>query len=474
LPKGGSHASQPDGTGYLLPRVEIGEMPFAIAYGQQFRGYDFMYLLRDLGVARTSLKVHWWMIESPNNSYHYEYVDAFMDQLEPGEEGLLHVWTSSNWGAGGCGKGLPPLDYDEYREFIYNLVSHCKGRIKYYQRDMEPGTKGHWPEDLYEEYVITQQVFYQAVKDADPDAIVIGGGHSGYFPGGVKNGPCAAVFFEYFLANAQHYFDILDIRLYMDPYTIPGRVNWFRDKMQQFGYSKPIVATEHGGPHPCQFDGWDLVKRIRKFLQEGGCENESEYLEQIQHMIENKEEYFTPAQIMFFGDCGPELDAKRDRIHARDITQRSLLLLASGVQYAWYWNLQQRWQADRGPHPLYGKLRLIDMQNGEYEPAYDRYKKMVQELGAITAVALVDTGVEGILLFEVERGEDDDLFVIWERRDFFDGEDEPATPYDWVAAWPAVKVSDVFGNEEIFYADGNGIVTLQVTDTPLFLEEYVY
>ena len=42
---------------------------------------------------------------------------------------------------------------------------------------------------------------------------------------------------------------MFDLRLYIDPYTIPGRVQFMRQKMLALGYDKPIISTEYGGPN---------------------------------------------------------------------------------------------------------------------------------------------------------------------------------------------------------------------------------
>jgi hypothetical protein len=36
-------------------------------------------------------------------------------------------------------------------------------------------------------------------------------------------------------------------------YTIPGRVEYVRGRIQSFGYEKPIISTEYGGPGFCEF-----------------------------------------------------------------------------------------------------------------------------------------------------------------------------------------------------------------------------
>lgn len=465
--------SNPEPLEYLLPRVEFDEDPVGICYGPVYRGDEFNSYLQELGVDNVLLQVYWWMIERPNNVYHFELVDAFLDELDPEDEAMIVVYTSSMWGTGTLGKGDPPLDYDEYYEFIHTLVSHCQGRVKYWQRDPEPATPGHWNALQYEEYVATQKEFYRAVKNADPDAIVPGCGYTGYWTKNGQMAPETAAFLDYFFANAQNDFDALDLHLYYNPYTIPVRVNWFREKMQLFGYEKPIITAEFGGPHPQQFDGWEEFQYICECVKRGYWDDDVDFEEHLRYMIDHKDEFLTPEILMFFGDCGEELDGKYNRVHARDIVHRTMLSLASGVKKTYYWNLHSHWPA-RGPNPLFGKLRLVDLTMDLIDPDFHNFKLQAEKLNGITAVSLVDTGVRENLLFQVERGEFNELYVVWEKRHLFTGEDDPAIPFEWAFPWSVVKVTDIFGNEEILYADGNGIVTLMITDTPFFVEEYVY
>jgi hypothetical protein len=60
-------------------------------------------------------------------------------------------------------------------------------------------------------------------------------------------------------------------------------------------------------------------------------------------------------------------------------------------------------------------------------------------------------------------------YVVWERRDMFYGEDQPATLFQLETGWVKARITDVFGNEEIRYAS-DGVLSLDIADTPLFIE----
>src|SRR5581483_8173099 len=91
-------------------------------------------------------------------------------------------------------------------------------------------------------------------------------------------------------------------------------------------------------------------------------------------------------------------------------------------------------------------------------------------LGEVEYVQRIDLPEHpGLYLFEVLRHERGLLYVVWERRDAFAGEDEPATPVRWKWSAPRARAMDVFG-EAVPTEVQDGHVHLAVSLTPLFIE----
>ena len=447
-------------------KVIFSESPFAVAYGEIYKNETFMPYLKELGVNRTKLYLHWYWIEPQNNKYDWRLVDTFLNQMKDDDEVLIAVFTSSKWGAEGVGKGFPPRDYDEYYNFIYDLVKHCKGRVKYWQRDTEPASPRHWDKKKSKEYVKTQKYFYKAVKDADPNALVIDVSMNGVFNNGK---PQSADFFDYVLKNAKDFFDILDIRLYWNIYDIPSRVDWFKKKMEMYGYTKPIVTTEYGGPTPAQFPEFKILKKkyakIINIAKDGDSKNRLEAWKAF-----NKDRGgFPPSMQMFLKDAGRKLEEKRHRINSRDLVQRTVVAMTAGVEKLWYWNLTSRWHPTLGPHPIFGKLSLIDGNFNKRSPAFFAYKLMVEKIKGIKSIEQIPTEDGNIYLFRVEKWNGKMLYILWEKRDIFSGEDEPATPFEFPFNGKKINVTDVFGNQEIEKAKG-GKILIEVTGTPVYIE----
>jgi hypothetical protein len=74
-----------------------------------------------------------------------------------------------------------------------------------------------------------------------------------------------------------------------------------------------------------------------------------------------------------------------------------------------------------------------------------------------------------VYAFRMQRSERTPLIVLWDERDAFDGEQQPAI--DVSLPWPSarVRIVDALGNEAIA-AVRDGALTLPVSVTPLFLE----
>jgi len=444
--------------------------PLGVAYGETYEGDEFFSYLEELGVRATKISVDWDEIEPQNDVWTFDIIDPLLDQIGRRDDVLIAVYTSSEWGAEGVGKGYPPLDQQEYYEFIYTLVDHCQGKIKYWQRDSEPATPNHWSADRAADYVLTQETFYDAIKAADPQAKVVGLGHPGSFDAGV---PASKTFYEYLLYHGRDYFDMVDVRLYLDPYSIPERIQWFRDKMTQFGYSKPIICTEYGGPHPEQFEGF-LELRLRLYAYSIHHEYDSQKV--IWSYINRMKSQFEPEQQMFLLDPPPQLEAKHDRIQNRDLAQRTILALSSGLERIWYWDLFEVWHSVFGPHPIFGKLCLVDLETGIRQPVFHAYKKMQWLLEGFTAIETLDAGHPDIFFFKIDRGDRGDLYVAWEKRDPFTGEDFPPVLFNWTFPWSRVGITDLLGLQYSTKPNGiassaNGVVTLELTDTPIFVQE---
>ena len=454
-----------------LTAKNIPEFPFGVAFGsvRNYHGQVFMPYVRELGAKRTSIYFYWHKVEPRRSVYDWSLVDALLNQLEPGDEALVMVFTSSNWGAKGVGKGYPPLNYDDYYSFVYNLVKHCGGKVKYWERDIEPGSPGHWDKKFAADYVKAQACFYKAVKVADPTAKVLGIGLAWPF-GGIE--PSNTNFIDYILENGRDYYDMVDIHLYWDLYTIPDRVRWLRERMNRFGYQKPIVCAELGGPTPLQFPAQFQVaaKRIKELTGTRSLTEAWPKIMRRKHSIYAEKLTFPPAIQMFFKDPPRHLEEKRDRLNCKDLVQRITMALAAGVEKVWYWCLHTVWHPTCGPHPIFGKLRLVDLQRGHRFPAFYAYNRLIGILEHIETIEEKTTENRHIKFFKFTKKNGKGGYIVWERRDLFAGEEEPPSSFRLRLQANTVTKKTIFGEQTVMTVK-NGDLTLKLTDNPIIIEE---
>jgi hypothetical protein len=122
---------------------------------------------------------------------------------------------------------------------------------------------------------------------------------------------------------------------------------------------------------------------------------------------------------------------------------------------------------------MYGKIGLLGYENGvlgKRYPTADAFQRMAKTLAGVHEVKQIEVPRKpAVFLFQVDRGARGPLFVVWERRDEFTGEDAPAVPFDWAWTAPKATAVDVLGQAVPVRVTG-GRVQLEISLTPVFLE----
>jgi hypothetical protein len=464
--------------------------PLGIAWGFLYgnmgvKAERFLPQLRELGGGFTKVYLTWNQIEPQKGKYDWSAVDAFVNQLKSPEEGLISLFSSSQWAVKRPVALLPPSpaeNPDDYYRFVKDLVKHCKGRLRYWQNDSEPNNPIFWS-GTKEEFVAQLKVFHKAVKDADPSAIVVVGGYDGLFgPPGTRpfpNQQAGLDFFDYVLKEGRDSFDLFDLRLYGDPYTIIARVEFMRQKMVALGYNKPIICTEYGGPSFFAFPEnrkyFSLLTSWMQSVAQGGPDGPvfNAGANQIAELY-SRMSSLAPETQMFMLGCAPEMEAKYDRIQARELVMRNLFAFTAGVQRTFYWQfLDLRTNRDNMMTLMYGKIGILGYEDGilrKRQPTAEAFHRMAEALAGVCGVKRVEVPDKpSIFLFEVDRGSRGPVFVLWERRDEFTGEDSPAVPFECAWTVGRATTTDALGQTvPIRVADGR--LYLEISLTPVFLE----
>ena len=465
-----------------LPGPDIG-VAWGFLYGVDNKPVTFMPQLRKIGVNLTKIYLFWQQIEPSKDHYQWSAIDTFLKQLKSSDETLISVYSSSAWATKFASETLPASiakSPDEYYHFIYELVKHCKGKIKLWQNDSEPNNPVYW-NDTPEDFIAQMKIFYRAVKDADPKAKVVMGGYDGLFnPPGMPEIPgqkYGLSFFRKAIKEAAAYFDIFDIRLYANPYTIQGRVAYFRKQLTDSAHGQPIICTEYNGPGFFGFPvNFKYVGQVTAWSRAVAIHDTSAYTNlknPLQDMYDSINK-LAPQTQMFMMDCSKELNDKYDRLQCRDIVMRNILAFSSGVQKTMYWDL---WNNTNNKYDLmtlmFGKNKLVEYENGmvikEY-PEVDVFKRMTSYLSNTKMIQQVNMPDKPLLyLFEITGANNNKTYVVWEKRDAFSGEDQPATHYTLPWNSGTAKAVDVFGNA-ISATVSNNNLAIDISVTPIFIQ----
>lgn len=133
---------------------------------------------QDLGVGWVKQQVEWDAVELGKDYFVWKELDTAVDACNLfGFKVLLSVVNAPGWlrmekqGSG------PPTDYAEFSRFMHRLASHYRGRVTAYELWNEPNLAREWQGDELDadRFVALVAEGARAVREADPDAIIISG-----------------------------------------------------------------------------------------------------------------------------------------------------------------------------------------------------------------------------------------------------------------------------------------------------------
>ncbi len=440
----------------------------------------FVPKVRGLGGGFSKVYLFWAQMEPVKGQFEWAPLDAYVKQLKSPDEGLVSLFSVSPWATRRSALALPPSpakDPKDYYRFVYQMVRHCRGQVRYWENDAEPSNPVYWS-GTKEEFVDELKLFYKAVKDADPKAQVVAGGFDGLFnPPNLPEMPnqrAGLAFFDYVLKEGRDAFDIFDLRLYANPYTIVGRVETMRNKMKALGYEKPIISAEYGGPGFFEFaENRKYASMIVQWSQALATTGSGSGAKGVADLYA-KMNSLAPHTQMFMQGCSPELQAKFERIQARDLVMRNLLALSAGVQKTLYWDL---WNDATDRNDLmtlmYGKIMMFGYEGktlSKKYPVADVYRRMADKLNGVESVQKIDVpDFPTLQLFEVMRKRKKTLWVAWVQRDTFTGEDSPSLAVSFPISAKKVTGTDVFGTP-VGAAIDKGALRVGLSVTPVFFE----
>ncbi|HID63849.1 MAG TPA: hypothetical protein EYP49_14095 [Anaerolineae bacterium] len=176
-------------------------------------------LIRDAGFTWVKQEFPWREIEgSAKGSFGWERPDRIVAQVEEfGLDLVARIDGQPAWAGGGFPENGPPDNLQDLADFLYAMASRYKGRIRAYQIYNEPNLnvagRSEWggrpPNPA--EYTALLKVAYQAVKQADPNAMVISAGLSPTSRWDDQAMPDEEFLKGMYAAGAKPYFDVLGV-----------------------------------------------------------------------------------------------------------------------------------------------------------------------------------------------------------------------------------------------------------------------
>jgi hypothetical protein len=462
-----------------------------ISYGLFGKPDTFVPQARALGAGLVRVYVYWGQVEPRPGHYTWDAVDALLQQLDVDTEVWITLCSSSLWATRTSTDFLPPSpphDLTAYAEFVRQVVRRCAGRVRYWQCDNEPSNTDLLWAGSASEYIGQLTTLYTAVKQVDPDALVVLGG-CGYDVLSSEPASEQRGFFDQLARDGRDAFDVFDVHLYGDPYCIPDYVEAARQFMRVHGYCKPVVAGEYAGPSLFEFPRIESIMQqalASAFAAAPATQTTDELKDRASQdtperlamkVLYSRMAELPQAMQMFMAGCPPELEAKRHRISCRQLVARNLLALAQGIERTNYWNLANEVPGPVDPymimHLLFGKLPLMEYSGPELDrrqPEAETFALLADLLAGAQAVRrMADAEQPTVYAFEIERDRSEPVLVVWERRDTFDGESQPAirVALPWAAG--QAHATDVF-DRGVSTQVLDGRLFLEVRDTPVFVK----
>lgn len=311
-----------------------------------------LQLIRDMGFGWVKQNFAWRDIETNvKGEYDWWKADTIVQQVEEAQLNLIvRLDHQPFWAQADPQTPLnnaPPADLQDFGDFCSAVASRYEGRIAAYQVWNEPNLTREWGEQVPDPaaYTALLRVCYEAIKAADPQAIVISAGLS---PTGQT--PPVAIPDTDFLqgmydAGAADYFDVLGLNA--PGYAAPPEMS-------------PQEAEETYGHRSFTFR---RVEDMRQIMVENGDEQKQVAILEMGWTLDEVNESYAWHAV----DAETQADyLVRAYTYARENWQPWIGLMTTIyiADYTWTEENEQYWWAitlpDGTPRPAYHALREME------------------------------------------------------------------------------------------------------------------
>lgn len=206
-----------------------------------------MELLKRSGINLLRISFGWDGIETQKDNYTWGFWDDYV-RIAVDEYGITlipYICYTPAWNSTGDTTNFwnhTPKDYEEFGEFVFDLVTRFKDRIKSWELWNEADIKAYWSGDA-EDYARLTKIGSQAVRRADPNAIVVLAGLAGHTEF------IRTLFRDFDLSP---YVDVVNLHSYCETWeekpleSLVGYVNTVADIIKTYGNNQSIWMAEVG------------------------------------------------------------------------------------------------------------------------------------------------------------------------------------------------------------------------------------
>ena len=378
----------------------------------------------ELGNMRTRLVCHWALVEPVKGRLDFSAMDKVINyHYDAGISPLITVKCVSPWGTRKSGNvktfiGSPPKDYEEYNNFLRELVKRYKDKVDYWQIENEVFDNTYGPvvfwDGTKEEYIELLKNSYKTIKEEDPEAKVVLAGFANlmfneineFHPTGFVEKEKVEIFFYYIMKESEDWCDAVDFHQYYYPDIIYSEVKLLKDAMEKYGYEKEIICTEAGDFDVRLFRIHlytdEKIPIVEKFLSLPSVKSEVERV--LQWGVSPGE--FTDFAIFLKEneESGPLLE----KYQAENLVKRICITLSLGVS-----QIYPAWMRDqKKPVNWYFAHIALTDTDGRKKPHYYTYKILIDKLEGFKSLEeFKKDSEEKIIKFTFE--DKNPIFVIW-------------------------------------------------------------
>lgn len=210
-------------TGYK-PTVDVDQVMSSPDYGMQVFLYwreeiadRDLQLVEEAGFRWVKQEMAWRELEGGGKGkWRWNISDRVMDQIDAHHlKVIVRLSSQPEWAASGVAfpEVSPPDNLQDFYDYVYAVASRYRGRVEAYQIWNEPNLAREWggrpPNPA--EYVELLKMGYQAVKAADPNAIVISAGMAPTTRDDTEAMPDTPFIQGIYDAGGAAYFDVLGV-----------------------------------------------------------------------------------------------------------------------------------------------------------------------------------------------------------------------------------------------------------------------